>query len=76
MNIRTRTLTVVFTDMVNYTKTVSASDREGIRNLLTLHEQRVGPVLKKHRGRIVKNIGDSFMALLRAQPMRCGPALI
>lgn len=63
---RTRTLTVVFTDMVNYTKTVSASDREGIRNLLTLHEQRVGPVLKKHRGRIVKNIGDSFMALFES----------
>ena len=66
MRIRTRTLTVVFTDMVNYTRTVSGSDREGLRNLLALHEQRVGPILRGRRGRIVKNIGDSFMALFES----------
>lgn len=60
---RTRTLTVVFTDMVDYTRSVAQMDREGLRNLLALHEQRVEPILKGRGGRIVKNIGDSFMAL-------------
>ncbi len=60
---RTRTRTVVFTDMADYTRSVSASDREGLRNLLSMHEKLVGPVLTNRGGRIVKNIGDSFMAL-------------
>lgn len=60
---RTRTRTVVFTDMANYTRAVAASDREALRNLLAMHEQVVSPVLTNRGGRIVKNIGDSFMAL-------------
>ena len=34
MQIRTRTRTVVFTDMADYTRRTSGSDREGLRNLL------------------------------------------
>jgi hypothetical protein len=49
--------------MAEYTRSVSASDREGLRNLLAMHEQLVGPILTGRGGRIVKNIGDSFMAL-------------
>jgi hypothetical protein len=49
--------------MANYTRAVAASDRAGLRNLLAMHEQVVGPVLTNRGGRIVKNIGDSFMAL-------------
>ncbi len=63
---RTRTLTVVFTDMADYTRSVSASDREGLRTLLAMHEQLVGPVLTRRGGRVVKNIGDSFMALFES----------
>lgn len=63
MQTRTRTRTVVFTDMADYTRSVSASDREGLRNLLSNHQRLVEPVLTGRGGRIVKNIGDSFMAL-------------
>ncbi len=60
---RTRTRTVVFTDMEGYTRMMGRADREGQRNLLAMHQQFVEPVLTGHGGRVVKNIGDSFMAL-------------
>ena len=60
---RTRTRTVVFTDMEGYTRMMGRADREGQRNLLAMHQQFVEPVLTGRGGRIVKNIGDSFMAL-------------
>lgn len=60
---RTRTRTIVFTDMEGYTRMMGRADREGQRNLLAMHQQFVEPVLTGHGGRVVKNIGDSFMAL-------------
>lgn len=63
MQIRTRTRTVVFTDMADYTRRTADADREGLRNLLAMHQRYVEPVLTGRGGRIVKNIGDSFMAL-------------
>jgi len=62
----TRTLTVVFTDLANYTASVGRSDREALRNLIALHEQKVAPVVERCGGRIVKNLGDSYMALFEA----------
>jgi hypothetical protein len=62
----TRTLTVVFTDLANYTASVGRSDREGLRNLIAAHESMVAPVLERHGGRVVKNLGDSYMALFAA----------
>ncbi len=63
MQLRTRTQTVVFTDLADYTKSVVNSDREGLRQLLNHHQEMVEPVLTRRGGRIVKGIGDSFMAL-------------
>ena len=63
MQLRTRTQTVVFTDMADYTKSVVNSDREALRQLLAQHQAMVEPVLLNRGGRIVKGIGDSFMAL-------------
>lgn len=62
----TRTLTVVFTDLADYTASVGRSDREAIRKLVAAHEQKVTPVLERHGGRVVKNLGDSFMAVFPA----------
>lgn len=59
---RTRTRTIVFTDMADYTRSVSNRDREGLRQLLEEHQRFVHPVLTNRGGRIVKGIGDSFMA--------------
>lgn len=62
----TRTHTVVFTDLTGYTNTVSRSDREALRELIASHEMLVAPVLERYGGRIVKNLGDSYMALFDA----------
>jgi len=59
----TRTRTVVFTDLANYTQSVARSDRQGLRNLISEHEQYVSPIVAQHGGTVVKNLGDSFMAL-------------
>ena len=39
----TRTLTVVFTDLANYTASVGRSDRQELRNLIAAHEKMVAP---------------------------------
>jgi hypothetical protein len=59
----TSTRTVVFTDLANYTQSVGRSDRAALRNLISEHEKFVVPILQRHHGNVVKNLGDSFMAL-------------
>ncbi len=63
MQTRSRTRSVVFTDMADYTKSVVGADRQELRNILSQHQRHVEPVLTARGGRVVKNIGDSFMAL-------------
>ena len=65
-SLATRTLTVVFTDLADYTASVGRSDREALRNLVATHERTVAPVLEAFGGRVVKNLGDSFMAVFPA----------
>lgn len=57
----TATRTVLFTDLADYTGRVSRSDREGLRRILAEHEVVVRPLVEASHGRIVKNIGDSFL---------------
>lgn len=59
----TATRTVLFTDLADYTGRVSRSDREGLRKILADHEQVVRPVVEARGGRIVKNLGDSFLCV-------------
>ena len=51
----TRTLTVLFTDMANYTAAVSSSDRNRLRQLISEHEEKVAQVLESSGGTVVKN---------------------
>jgi len=62
----TVTRTVCFTDLANYTAKVSRTDREGLRKILDDHEQLVRPIVQEYNGRIVKNLGDSFLILFAA----------
>ncbi|MBN1336854.1 MAG: adenylate/guanylate cyclase domain-containing protein [Deltaproteobacteria bacterium] len=62
----TTTRTVVFTDLADYTASVSRANREALRDLLHTHETLVVPLIRRHQGRVVKNLGDSFMALFDA----------
>jgi len=69
---------VVFTDLANYTFNVGRADRQGLRDLIATHEKLVAPLLEKHDGRVVKNIGDSYMAIFGAatDAVRAGLELI
>ncbi|MCB9665904.1 MAG: adenylate/guanylate cyclase domain-containing protein [Alphaproteobacteria bacterium] len=62
----TRTFTVVFTDMEAYTAAVARADREGLRRLISQHAELVSPVVRQYGGRVVKNLGDSFMCLFES----------
>jgi hypothetical protein len=62
----TVTRTVVFTDLSNYTARVARSDREALRELLVEHEKIVTPLIEGRGGRVVKNLGDSFMCVFGA----------
>lgn len=62
----TKTRTVVFTDLANYTAKVARSDREGLRRILNEHEEMVAPVVGRYGGRIVKNLGDSYLILFES----------
>lgn len=59
----TVTRTVCFTDLANYTATASRTDREGLRRILAEHEALVAPIVTQYGGRIIKNLGDSYMCL-------------
>ena len=62
----TATRTVLFTDLAGYTEKVSGTDREGLRRILREHEEMVRPIVERHGGRVVKNIGDSFLCMFPA----------
>ena len=62
----TVTRTVAFTDLANYTRRVANTDREGLRRILQEHEALVSPIVERHGGRVVKNLGDSYMVLFEA----------
>ncbi len=59
----TATRTVLFTDMADYTGQVDRRDRQALHRLLRAHEAAVQPVLEGAGGRIVKSLGDAFLAL-------------
>ena len=63
VNSGTATMTVMFTDIADYTASVARSDREGVRRILAEHEAAVRPLVESFGGRVVKNIGDSFLCL-------------
>lgn len=59
----TSTRSVLFTDLTDYTAQVSHTDREGLRQLLDRHAATVGPLVGRYGGRVVKNLGDSFLCI-------------
>jgi len=54
-------LTIMFTDVKEFTLRTSKSSREQLRKILELHERIISPVFKDFKGTIIKTIGDAFM---------------
>jgi class 3 adenylate cyclase len=55
--------TVLFTDIVGSTERAAALGDEPWRDLLAEHDRVVRGVIDRHRGRVVKSVGDGFLAV-------------
>ena len=59
-------VTILFTDIEGSTRYWELhGDVEG-RLMIDLHNRLIYPVIKRHRGKIIKNIGDAIMASFRS----------
>jgi len=71
------TLTVMFVDLVEYTKTTTTLTREHIDQLLSAFETLPVPVINRYGGTLVKKIGDALLITFKSptDAVLCGIAL-
>lgn len=69
--------TVLFTDIVDSTRTAAELGDRRWSDLLARHDQRVRRQLERYRGREIKTLGDGFMAAFEgpARAIRCAHAI-
>jgi class 3 adenylate cyclase/pimeloyl-ACP methyl ester carboxylesterase len=69
--------TVMFTDIVDSTRLAAEMGDRQWRALLGRHDQAVREQLQRHRGRVVKSLGDGFLATFDgpARAVRCAAAI-
>lgn len=65
----TKTKTVVFTDIANYTLSTAKATRDELIRLIHDHEEHTKAIFQPYGGVIVKNLGDSFMAIFDSATM-------
>lgn len=58
----TRVLTIMFTDMKGFTSMTSSVSRADMETLLSLQERIVTAAVSHFQGKIIKNLGDGYMA--------------
>ncbi len=58
----TRNLAIMLTDIKGFTSKTAGFSRAQTQELLSRHRELVLPVIEKFRGRLVKTIGDAFLA--------------
>jgi class 3 adenylate cyclase len=70
-------VTLLFTDLVDSTRTALRLGRVAWGQLLTTHEQQARDIVARFRGRIVKTTGDGILASFdgAARAVRCAIAL-
>jgi class 3 adenylate cyclase len=70
--------TVLFTDIVGSTERAAALGDEPWRDLLTEHDRVVRGVIGLNRGRVVKSVGDGFLAVFDgpARAVRAARAIV
>lgn len=69
--------TVMFVDLVEYTKTTARLTREHFDQLLNAFETIPAPIFERYGGTVVKKIGDAFLVTFRSptDAVLCGIAL-
>jgi class 3 adenylate cyclase len=58
----TKNLTIMLTDLVDYTSKTSHIPRKKFLELLDTYEKLIEPIFEEFDGKLVKKIGDAFMA--------------
>jgi class 3 adenylate cyclase len=58
---RSRTLTILFTDLKDYTARAATTSRQGLMALLATNRRVVETAVAGHGGTIVKTIGDAYL---------------
>jgi class 3 adenylate cyclase len=56
-----RTVTVLFSDIKDYTARTAAAGRSGAIDLVQRHRELAGPIIRQRRGTIVKTMGDGLL---------------
>jgi len=75
--VRTEISTVMFVDLVEYTRTTALLTRERFDELLNVFEALPKPIFEKFGGIVVKKLGDAFMVTFKSptDAVLCGIAL-
>lgn len=58
---KTKTLTIMFVDLVGYTRRTSVTTRDKFVETFKIYQELIGNVFKDFHGHIVKEIGDAYM---------------
>ena len=59
--LKTKNLTIMFTDMKGFTTRTSTHSRQQLQHLLELQDNLMKPVFHQFDGKIVKTVGDAFL---------------
>jgi class 3 adenylate cyclase len=59
--LKTKNLSIMFTDMKGFTARTSTHSRQQLNHLLELQDELIKPAIKHFDGKIVKTIGDAFL---------------
>ncbi|MBS2021365.1 MAG: adenylate/guanylate cyclase domain-containing protein, partial [Deltaproteobacteria bacterium] len=74
---RTTNLAIVFTDIKGFTERTGRQTHEENRRMLRVHDGLLMPVFRAFDGRVVKTIGDAFLAVFASPTLAvlCGAAI-
>ncbi len=59
-------LTIMFTDISGFTNKTSRKSRAELHQFLEIHEGLIVPIFEEFGGRIIKTIGDAFLAVFKS----------
>ncbi len=73
----TENLTIMFTDIADYSESVAKLSRKESEEMLKVHDTTLHKVIKQYKGRWIKSIGDSLLVVFRSptDAALCGMAM-
>ena len=63
---RTENLTIMFTDIADFSEAVAKMSRDESEQMLRVHDMTLHKIIRNFQGKWVKSIGDSFLVVFRS----------